>query len=48
MVELTWVRIASSVLSARNYFPFNRPHTESALEAMRTEVFHCFRVSLAT
>jgi hypothetical protein len=32
-----WVRIASSVLSASNLFPFSKPLAESTLEAMRTQ-----------
>jgi len=31
------VRIASSVLSARDLFLFNKPLAESTLEAMRTQ-----------
>jgi hypothetical protein len=33
-----WVRIASSVLSARGLLPFSKPLAESTLEAMRTQV----------
>jgi len=38
----TWVRIASSVLSARGLLKGNKLLAESTLEAMRTQGrFHC-------
>jgi len=36
-IPAPWVRIASSVLSAKDLFLFNGPFAESTLEAMRTQ-----------
>src|SRR5262249_16547170 len=41
LLSKTWVRIASSVLSAINPFPFNKLFAESTLEAMRTQGDFC-------
>src|SRR5215475_7829141 len=46
VLRTPWVRIASSVLSASNLFPFNKLIAESTLEAMRTQAH--FRLPIDT